>query len=84
MGEFVYNKVSPEMIEAFQAIVPGKVHVNGDINEDYSHDEMPIYGKAMPEVVIDGTTTEAIAKIVKICYENSVPVIPRGACTGLS
>ena len=84
MEEFVYNKVSPEMIEAFQAIVPGKVHVNGDINEDYSHDEMPIYGKAMPEVVIDGTTTEDIAKIVKICYENSVPVIPRGAGTGLT
>lgn len=84
MEEFVYNKVSPEMIEAFQAIVPGKVYVNGDINEDYSHDEMPIYGKAMPEVVIDGTTTEDIAKIVKICYENSVPVIPRGAGTGLT
>lgn len=79
-----YNKVSAEMIEKFREITPGKVHTSDDINEDYFHDEMPIYGKGAPEVVIEATTTEDIAKIVKICYENSVPIIPRGAGTGLT
>lgn len=79
-----YNKVTPEMIEAFKAIVPGKVYAGSAINEDYFHDEMPIYGKGAPEVLIEATTTEAIAAIVKLCYENSVPVIPRGAGTGLT
>lgn len=79
-----YNKVTPEMIEAFKAIAPGKVYAGSAINEDYFHDEMPIYGKGAPEVLIEATTTEAIAAIIKLCYENSVPVIPRGAGTGLT
>lgn len=84
MAEMIYNEVTPEIIEAFKKIVPGKVYVKDEINEDYFHDEMPIYGKGAPEVLIEGTTTEDIAAIVKICYENSIPVIPRGAGTGLT
>ena len=84
MEELKYGKVTSELIEQFKKIVPGKVYVNGDINKDYFHDEMPIYGKGEPDVVIEATTTEDIAKIVKLCYENSIPVIPRGAGTGLT
>lgn len=79
-----YNKVSPELIEKFRSIVPGKVYAGEEINNDYFHDEMPIYGEAMPEVVIEATTTEDISEIVKLCYENNVPVVPRGAGTGLT
>lgn len=79
-----YNKVNQEIIDKFREIIPNKVFVNGDINEDYYHDEMPIYGKAVPEVVVEATTSEDISKIVKICYENNIPVIPRGAGTGLT
>lgn len=45
---------------------------------------MPIYGKGIPEVVIEATTTEDIAAIVKLCFEHNIPVIPRGAGTGLT
>ena len=38
-----YEKVTPELIQALQAAVPGRVSVDGDINDDFSHDEMPIY-----------------------------------------
>ncbi len=34
--------------------------------------------------MIEATNTEDIAKIVKLCYENNVVVIPRGAGTGLT
>ena len=74
-----YNEVTPEILEQFKAIVPGKVYAGEEINSDYFHDEMPIYGKGAPEVVIEATTTEDIAAIVKVCYENSLPVIPRVA-----
>ena len=84
MGTYTYNKVTPELVEQLKKIVPGKVYTGEDINEDFSHDEMPIYGKRLPDVVVDVTTTEEVAKIVKLCYENSVPVIPRGAGTGLT
>jgi glycolate oxidase len=84
MEEVTYNKVTPELIQEFKKIVPGKVHEKEEINEDYFHDEMPIYGKGIPEVVIEATNTEDIAAIVKLCFSNNVPVIPRGAGTGLT
>ncbi|MBQ3437902.1 MAG: FAD-binding oxidoreductase [Fusobacterium sp.] len=84
MDSITYNKVSNELIEKFKKIVPGKVYVAEEINKDFFHDEMPIYGEGMPEVLIDATTTEDIAAIVKLCYENNIPVIPRGAGTGLT
>lgn len=84
MGGYVYNQVSPELVEKFKQIVPGKVYVGEEINQDYFHDEMPIYGEGQPEVLIDATTTEDIAAIIKLCYENNIPVIPRGAGTGLT
>ncbi|MGP1487980.1 FAD-binding oxidoreductase [Peptostreptococcaceae bacterium oral taxon 081] len=84
MSEIKYNKVTPEIIEEFKKIVPGKVHTADDINEDYSHDEMPIYGNGYPDVLIEATNTEDIAKIVKICYDNNIVIIPRGAGTGLT
>lgn len=79
-----YNKVTPELIEQFRQITPNRVSVNGDINDDFTHDEMPIYGKACPEVVIEATSTEEVAAVMKLCYENSIPVTPRGAGTGLT
>ena len=79
-----YEKVTPELIQALQAAVPGRVSVDGDINDDFSHDEMPIYGKAMPEVVVEAVSTEEVAAVMKLCNEHHVPVTPRGAGTGLT
>lgn len=84
MGNHIYNKVSEDLVEKFKKIVPGKVYTKGEINKDFFHDEMPIYGEGEPEVVIDVTTTEAISEIMKLCYENNIPVTPRGAGTGLT
>lgn len=79
-----YNKVTPEIIEKFKEISPKRVYFGKEVNEDYSHDEMAIYGKAMPEVVIEALTTEEVSKIMKVCNENLIPVTPRGAGTGLA
>lgn len=84
MSNFTYNKVTPELVEQFEAIAPGKVITGDSINPDYSKDEMPIYGTGAPEVLIEATSTEAVSSIVKLCYEHSIPVIPRGAGTGLT
>ena len=41
-----YNKVTPEIAEQLKAVVGEKrFFIGDDINPDYSHDEMPIYGK---------------------------------------
>ena len=78
----MYNTLTPEIIEQIKAV--GAIVQEGkDINPDYSKDEMPIYGTKMPDLAVQPTTTEEVAAIVKICYDNNIPVTPRGAGTGL-
>ncbi|MDD2414801.1 MAG: FAD-binding oxidoreductase [Eubacteriaceae bacterium] len=84
MSSYQYNQVTPEIIEAIKAAAPGHVLVGDQINEDYSHDEMSIYGKAMPDVLIEATTTEEVAAVMKICNDNKIPVTPSGARTALT
>lgn len=78
-----YQSLTPELFKQLSDIVPGHVFTGADINEDYSHDEMPIYGKTFPEAVVEATSTEEIAGVMKFCNEHHIPVTPRGAGTGL-
>ncbi|MDU6791345.1 MAG: FAD-binding oxidoreductase, partial [Anaerococcus sp.] len=79
-----YNTVTDNVIEEIKNAVSGKVYVGEEINIDFFHDEMPIYGEGQPELVVDATNAEEIAKVVKICNDNKIPVVPRGAGTGLT
>ncbi len=79
-----YNKVTADVLEKLKAIAPNRVFAGEEINEDYIHDEMPIYGKFAPEVVVEAASTEEISEVMKVCNENCIPVIPRGAGTGLA
>ena len=45
-----YNTITPEIIDQIKGVVaPNRVYTGEDINEDFSHDEMSIYGKRMPD-----------------------------------
>ena len=44
---------------------------------------MPIYGTRMPDLAVQPVSTEEVSAVMKICYENNIPVTPRGAGTGL-
>lgn len=79
-----YNQLTEELILQLREVAPGHILTGDDINEDYSHDEMPIYGKKAPQVVLVAHSTEEVAAVVKICNENKIPVTPRGAGTGLA
>ena len=79
-----YKKVTPEIAAQLQAIVGAKRFFAGDaVKDDFSHDEMPIYGKYMPEAVCFVTSTEEVSEIMKLCHANRIPVTVRGAGTGL-
>lgn len=75
--------LSPAVLEELKAAVPGQVYTGDEIKADYAHDEMPIYGQAMPDAVVQCLTTEEVASVCRVCYENNLPIIPRGAGTGL-
>ena len=79
-----YNKITPEIAARLRACVgEGRFYVKDEIDPNYSHDEMPIYGKYMPDAAVDVETTEEVSAIMKICSENKIPVTCRGAGTGL-
>lgn len=79
----MYNEITSEIIDQIKAAVSGKVYVGEEVNEDFYHDEMPIYGQESPDVLVDAMDVNEIAAVVKICNENKIPVIARGAGTGL-
>ena len=71
-----YQALTPELVQELSAIAPGRVFTGSDINEDYSHDEMPIYGKSVPEAVVEAASTEEIAAVMKFCNEHHIPLPP--------
>lgn len=79
-----YNAVTNEIKEQIKSSVEGKVYVGNEINEDFFHDEMPIYGEGIPDVVVRPKNTTDVANVVRICYQNNLPIVPRGAGTGLT
>lgn len=79
----MYNQLTPEIIEEIKK-VSNNVFLGEEINPDYAKDEMPIYGTHMPDLAVQPRSTEEVAAVMKICYENNIPVTPRGAGTGLA
>ena len=78
-----YNKVDEQIIQQFRDYVSGKVYAGNDINEDFFHDEMPIYGSYQPDVLIEAKSTDDVSTILTICNEHKIPVLARGAGSGL-
>lgn len=79
----MYNQLTPEIISELKK-VSDHIFTGDEINPDYARDEMPIYGTKMPDLAVQPRSTEEVSAIMKICYENNIPVTPRGAGTGLA
>jgi len=81
-----YNPVTDSVIAELKNIV-GEANVSVDEKKlkDYSHDEVldPHY-IFMPEVVVFPENPEQIAMIMQLANRRMIPVVPRGAGTGLS
>ena len=79
-----FAELSTELADQLKAIVgEDNFQFGEDVNEDFSRDEMPIYGTKMPQAVVFPTSTQEVSDIMKLCYDNDVPVTVRGAGTGL-
>lgn len=79
-----YKKLTPGIAEELKSLLGEKRFQYGDgVKEAYSHDEMPIYGKVLPEAVCLVESTEEVSAIMKLCSREKIPVTVRGAGTGL-
>ncbi len=72
------------LIEGLRAIVPGEeVIVEEHALAAYESDGLTAY-RQLPMVVVLPETTEQVARILKLCRDLAVKVVPRGAGTSLS
>ncbi len=71
-------------IEYFQSVIPAdRLFIGqGQIHEDYSHDELADVHR-FPEVLAEVKSTDEIALLLKYCHDMNIPVTPRGQGTGL-
>ncbi|MHA1372454.1 MAG: FAD-binding oxidoreductase, partial [Promethearchaeota archaeon] len=58
--------------------------------DNLSTDEVVLYAygadvginEGLPDIVVRPSSTDEISRIVSICHQNKIPIIPRGAGTG--
>jgi glycolate oxidase len=79
-----YKKITNNDIEYFKSVCsPDRVYVGDDIHDDFTHDEMPEYGKFRPELLVEALNVHEVSKIMEYAYRNNIPITPRGSGTGL-
>jgi len=66
------------------ALGPDRVIVDPDVIAAYSRDMMPLAPSGRPLAVVMPTTTAEVQAVVRICAAAGVPVVPRGAGSGLT
>ncbi|MET0967500.1 MAG: FAD-linked oxidase C-terminal domain-containing protein [Nakamurella sp.] len=74
-----------ELIAALRAAVgPANVLIDPDITAAYSRDMMPLASAGRPLAVVFPTDTAQVAAVVRACAGAGVPMVPRGAGSGLT
>jgi len=79
-----YTTVTKRILEQLrEAAGTDNVAVDDDSLHVCASDETEDF-EFLPEVVIHPDSTEAVSRVMKIAWDNGVPVTPRGGGTGLS
>ena len=79
-----YHKLNTVDLKIFSEIVGlNNIFYSEEILLEYSHDETEDLS-FLPEVVVKPTSSEQVSEIMRYCNQNSIPVTPCGARTGLS
>lgn len=66
------------------AAAPDRVWVGDEIANEYLRDEMPEYGVYQPELYVEVLNREEVSAIMAYAYRENIPVVCRGAGTGLA
>ena len=79
------TSVGTTFLDAIRAALPGVRLLTEEIDrETYRNDETPYLRPGLPLAVALPTQTSEVSTLVRLAAEHRVPVVPRGAGTGLS
>ena len=77
--------VTTSFIDAARARIPDLRLLTDEVDRDaHRHDETAYLATGRPGAVALPTTTEQVAALVILCGEHDIPIVPRGAGSGLS
>eukprot|EP00039_Didymoeca_costata_P011858 m.168242 g.168242 ORF g.168242 m.168242 type:complete len:284 (-) comp15313_c0_seq29:1265-2116(-) len=89
-SSWVYGKVNPTFISKIKSIVGDESRIYFQDGTDSAKRELDRHARDMsfhkpnsPDVVVYPTSPKEVQAIVKCCFESAVPVVPRGAGSGL-
>ncbi|MBN9102661.1 MAG: FAD-binding protein [Pseudonocardia sp.] len=68
----------------FEHLPTDRVITDPDVMASYSHDEAEWAEHGAPLAVVRPTSTAEVAAVVRTCAQRGIPIVPRGAGTGLS
>ncbi|GAA5073375.1 FAD-binding protein [Roseibacterium beibuensis] len=72
------------IVQRLQSVLPKTAVIHDDVEtRAYECDALTAY-KCPPLAAVLPSTTEEVAAVLKICHEEGVPVVPRGAGTSLA
>lgn len=66
------------------AVGPAAVHADADVTASYRRDMMPLAPAGEPLAVVLPSNAEQVQAVVRACAAAKVPIVPRGAGSGLS
>lgn len=75
---------SPVVPDLERALPPERVITDADRMTAYLHDEAEWASYGTPAAVVRPRDTAEVQAVVRACAEHEVPIVPRGAGTGLS
>ena len=82
MGAKQRVELNPEQIQLFKSIFENRFVTTESVLDEHGRDESA-FPPAMPSAVIYAKTTDEVSRVMKICYEQNIPVVPFGAGTSL-
>ena len=79
-----YSPINVDRVaELKQLLGPENVHTDLEIREEHGHDYTEDF-QFTPDVVVTPGNTEEVSLLMKWCNAHHIPIVPRGAGTGLS
>jgi glycolate oxidase len=79
------NLLTAGLIHDLEAVVgAGGLMVDPDVTAAYSRDMMPLAPSGIPLAVVFPADTTQVAAVVRACAAHGVPIVPRGAGSGLT
>ncbi len=82
---YPYKKMTEADFDAIRSMTDeSRVWVGEEIAKEYYRDEMPEYGIYPPELYVEAVNKEEVSAIMAYAYKENIPVVCRGAGTGLA